>query len=176
MFRRKEPPPEILVLLLEPGDLQDRQVAGLVALEDAAGVDAGEARALDDTAAVAKTFGVTVLERNEPTLRGKSHALDFARKLVPQDSPLPAALPSDLIAIMDSATAAGVNAASKSFAVELRGNCAKKDAARPVSDLLKALGTHTGIVWTCVQNAAKTALQSVKATRRTQPARQQPMP
>ena len=32
----------------------------------------------DDTAAVARTFGVTVLERNEPTVRGKSHALDFA--------------------------------------------------------------------------------------------------
>lgn len=41
----------------------------------------------DDTAAIARDYSVTVIERSDPTLRGKGHALAFAREFLRQDPP-----------------------------------------------------------------------------------------
>ncbi|MGI0489206.1 glycosyltransferase family 2 protein [Pantanalinema rosaneae CENA516] len=49
----------------------------------------------DDTAEVARTLGVTVIERHDPVRRGKGYALDFGMQYIAQQSP-------DIVVIMDA--------------------------------------------------------------------------
>lgn len=54
----------------------------------------------DDTAEIARSLGATVLERSDPDLRGKGHALEFGRAFL--EAPEPEGTGDDVVIIVDA--------------------------------------------------------------------------
>lgn len=80
----------------------------------------------DETAAIARSLGATVLERSNPDLRGKGHALEFGRAGL-------GGIPSEVVIIVDADCTPEPGAL-----VRIAATCASRGAVVQGSDLLKA--------------------------------------
>lgn len=106
----------------------------------------------DETAAIARTFGATVLERQEPTRKGKGYALDYGLRFIALNPPAvvvvidadsvvhPGAV--ELISRLATATARPVQA---TYLMQQPINPEPKDAVSALAFMVKNLVRPTGL-------------------------------